>query len=114
MKFASMVAALALAVVALASADSVTELIFGGRSFSKVQSEFYPTPIHGCLDADQAKKIIEAFNYLLAYPKAANFETTADQLFSSDFTDTSDSINQLAGLTVSFLNEKPTLLASWI
>lgn len=35
---------------------------------------------------------------MLANPTATNFVATADALFADDFTDTSDSINQLAGI----------------
>ena len=52
------------------------------------------------MTAGQATKIVNAFLYLLANPKAANFNATATALFSKDFTDTSDSIDQLAGLPV--------------
>jgi hypothetical protein len=48
----------------------------------------------------QATNIVNAFLYLLANPKATNFNATANALFSDDFTDTSDSINQLAGIPV--------------
>jgi len=46
----------------------------------------------------QATNIVNAFLYLLANPTATNFNATANALFSDDFTDTSDSINQLAGI----------------
>jgi hypothetical protein len=48
----------------------------------------------------QATNIVNAFLYLLANPTAANFNATADALLASDYTDTSDSINQLAGIPV--------------
>lgn len=63
-------------------------------------SAFTPTPIEGCLLPWQATNIVNAFLYLLANPKASNFNATAKSLFSKDFTDTSDSINQLAGIPV--------------
>ena len=63
-------------------------------------SEFTPTPIFGCLQQWQATNIVNAFLYLLANPTASNFNATANALLASDFTDTSDSINQLAGLPV--------------
>lgn len=69
-------------------------------SNSTIGSAFTPTPIHDCMKAGQAKKIVNAFLYLLANPKAANFNATATALFSKNFTDTSDSIDQLAGLPV--------------
>lgn len=64
---------------------------------TSAKSQFYPTPVIGCMLPPQATKIVNAFNYLLANPKADNFAATANALFSNDFTDTSDSINQLAG-----------------
>jgi hypothetical protein len=63
-------------------------------------SAFTATPIHGCLLPWQATNIVNAFLYLLANPTAANFNATADALLANDFTDTSDSINQLAGIPV--------------
>jgi len=69
-------------------------------SNSTTSSAFTPTPIDDCLTAGQATKIVNAFLYLLANPKAANFNATATALFSKDFTDTSDSIDQLAGFPV--------------
>lgn len=63
-----------------------------------IQSAFYPTPIFGCLMPWQAQAIVTAFNYLLANPQAPNFNATANALLSNDFTDTSDSIDQLAGI----------------
>jgi hypothetical protein len=69
-------------------------------SNSSTRSAFTPTPIEGCLKSSQATKIVNAFLYLLASPTAANFNATATSLFSKDFTDTSDSIDQLAGLPV--------------
>jgi hypothetical protein len=71
-----------------------------GRRNSTTRSAFTPTPIHGCLAPWQATNIVNAFLYLLANPTAANFNATADALLSKDFTDTSDSIDQLAGLPV--------------
>jgi hypothetical protein len=69
-------------------------------SNSTVGSAFTPTPIHDCMKSSQATKIVNAFLYLLANPTAANFNATAKSLFSKHFTDTSDSIDQLAGLPV--------------
>jgi hypothetical protein len=71
-----------------------------GSSNSTTGSAFTPTPIHDCLKPWQATNIVNAFLYLLANPKAANFNATAKALLSKDFTDTSDSINQLAGIPV--------------
>ena len=69
-------------------------------SNSTIGSAFTPTPIDDCMKTSQAKKIVNAFLYLLANPTAANFNATATALFSKHFTDTSDSINQLAGIPV--------------
>jgi hypothetical protein len=69
-------------------------------SNSTIGSAFTPTPIHDCLKPWQATNIVNAFLYLLANPKAANFNATANALLSKDYTDTSDSINQLAGIPV--------------
>jgi hypothetical protein len=65
------------------------------------QSIFKATPIIGCLNQAQANTIINAFIWLLANPKATNFNATADALMSNTFTDTSDSINFMAGIPVS-------------
>lgn len=67
---------------------------------TSTSSSFTATPIFGCLLPTQATSIVNAFLYLLENPKAANFNATADALLASDYTDTSDSINQLAGLPV--------------
>lgn len=67
---------------------------------TSAKSQFYPTPIVSGMLPFQATKIVNAFNYLLANPKADNFAATANALFSKVFTDTSDSINQLAGIPV--------------
>lgn len=67
---------------------------------STTHSAFTPTPINGCLQPWQATNIVNAFVYLLENPTAANFNATADALLSKHFTDTSDSINQLAGIPV--------------
>jgi hypothetical protein len=69
-------------------------------SNSTTDSAFTPTPIHNCLQPWQATNIVNAFLYLLANPTAANFNATAKALLSKDYTDTSDSINQLAGIPV--------------
>ena len=69
-------------------------------SNSTIGSAFTPTPIHDCMTEGQATKIVNAFLYLLENPKAANFNATATALLTKHYTDTSDSINQLAGLPV--------------
>lgn len=61
-------------------------------------SAFTATPISGgCLSDAQATAIVAGFNYLLLQPSASNFASTADAILSDNFTDTSDSINQLTG-----------------
>jgi hypothetical protein len=80
-----------------APTDEVHDLVARG---SKNGSAFTPTPIDGCLKSRQADDIVNAFLYLLANPKATNFNATADALLSRSYTDTSDSINQLAGIPV--------------
>jgi hypothetical protein len=80
-----------------APTDEVRGLVARG---SANHSAFTPTPIFGCLLPWQATNIVNTFLYLLANPTATNFNATANALFSDDFTDTSDSINQLAGIPV--------------
>ncbi len=107
MRFFSTLLSVALATGALATpvfqrdtldkrAEEVTDL----AARDSTTSAFTPTPIIGCLTPSQVTKIVNAFVYLLANPTAANFESTALALLSSDWTDTSDSINQLAGIPV--------------
>lgn len=105
MKLSSTFAALSLAAGSLA-----TPLLRGEWPAEKrdlevrgtsTKSQFTPTPVIGCLLPFQATNIVNAFNYLLANPKAANFKATANALFADNFVDTSDSINQLAGNPVS-------------
>jgi len=67
---------------------------------STVGSAFSPTPINDCMKPSRATKIVNAFLFLLANPKAENFNATANALFTKPLTDTSDSINQLAGIPV--------------
>ena len=71
-------------------------------SNSTIGSAFSPTPIHDCMKSSQATKIVNAFLFLLENPKANNFNATAKALMEKKFTDTSDSINQLAGIPVRF------------
>jgi hypothetical protein len=97
MKFFSTLATLAIATGALATPvfqRSTEKGVLATRT-SATASEFTATPIIFCLSSSQATKIVNAFNYLLANPTAANFNTTANALFASTWTDTSDSINQL-------------------
>ena len=105
MKFTSTLVSLALAAGAIASPMARGEWPVGEHDVEEratsTKSAFTPTPIIGCILPFQATAIVNAFNYLLANPQAANFAATANALFSSDFTDTSDSINQLAGIPVS-------------
>lgn len=79
MKFTSAVLSLALASSALAAPLSQAEI----EERSTSQSAFNPTPIFGCILPFQAQNIVNAFNYLLANPKAANFAATANALFAS-------------------------------
>jgi hypothetical protein len=80
---------------------------------SSTTSAFQPTPIFGCLQSWQATNIVNAFLYLLANPTAANFNSTANALLASDFTDTSDSINQLAGIPVRSLSFTPSMIPAY-
>jgi hypothetical protein len=105
MKFFSTLVSLAIATGALASPvlergawPEKREL--ETRTTSSTASAFTATPIIFCMLPKQATNIVNAFNYLLANPTAANFNATANALFSNDWTDTSDSINQLAGIPV--------------
>lgn len=100
----------AFAAVTLAAGSMATPMLRGNwpaedsnieARGTSTKSMFTATPVIGCLLPFQATKIVNAFNYLLANPKAANFQSTANALFSDDFVDTSDSINQLAGIPVS-------------
>jgi hypothetical protein len=105
MKFFATLATLALATTALASpvlerGSWPEKKTLATRTNSSTKSEFTATPIVFCLLPAQATNIVNAFNYLLANPTAANFNATANALLSSDWTDTSDSINQLAGIPV--------------
>lgn len=100
MKFFATLATLALATTALASpvlerGSWPEKKALATRTNSSTKSEFTATPIVFCLLPAQATNIVNAFNYLLANPTAANFNATANALLSSDWTDTSDSINQL-------------------
>jgi hypothetical protein len=63
-------------------------------------SAFTATPISGCLQPWQATNIVNGYLYLLANPTATNFNTTADALLPSNYTETSDSYNQLSSLPV--------------
>lgn len=69
MKFTSAIVSLALATSALAAPLTAAEI----EERSSTRSAFTPTPIFGCILPFQAKAIVNAFNYLLANPKAANF-----------------------------------------
>jgi hypothetical protein len=102
MKFFSTLATLAIATGALATPlfqRSTEKGVLATRT-SATASEFTPTPVFGCMTSAQATKIVNAFNYLLANPTAGNFNSTATALLASTWTDTSDSINQLAGIAV--------------
>ena len=109
MKFFSTLATLAIATSALATPvfqRSTEKGVLATRT-SATASEFTATPIIFCLTSSQATKIVNAFNYLLANPTAANFNTTAKALFASTWTDTSDSINQLIQPNGSLVRPSP-------
>lgn len=74
---------------------------------TSTQSQYTATPVIGCLLPFQATAIVNAFNYLLANPQAPNFSATANALLANDFSDTSDSINQLASIPVSPILSPP-------
>ena len=99
MKFFSAFLPLAIATGALAmpvvERDGVTNI----TPRASKTSAFTPTPVQ-CLLPFQATAIVNAFSYLLANPAAPNFSATANALLSDKFTDTSDSINQIAGIPV--------------
>ena len=104
MKFTSAIASLALAATSFAAPlEAVQERDNADIELRapSTSSAFTATPIIGCILPFQATAIVNAFNYLLANPAAPNFSATANALLSSSFTDTSDSINQLAGIPVS-------------
>jgi hypothetical protein len=105
MKFFSTLVSLAIATTALASpalqrGSWPEKGVLATRTTKANASEFTATPIVFCLTNSQATKIVNAFNYLLANPTAGNFNSTATALLASTWTDTSDSINQLAGIPV--------------
>jgi hypothetical protein len=47
----------------------------------------------GCLSDSQSRQIVGTFNYLLANPKASNFNSTVNALLADDYSEWSDSIN---------------------
>ncbi len=108
MKFTSTLISLAFAASAIASPMAMeADVEERGLTRSilnptKASTHFKATPIIGCILPFQATAIVNAFNYLLANPKASDFTTTANALLSCDFQDFSDSINQLAGIPVSW------------
>jgi hypothetical protein len=59
-------------------------------------------PTYTCLSGAQATNIVSTFASFLTQPQATDFTTKANALLASDFTDTSDSINFLAGIPVIF------------
>ncbi|KIY01493.1 uncharacterized protein Z520_03045 [Fonsecaea multimorphosa CBS 102226] len=54
-------------------------------------------PTYTCVSAAQATNIVNTFASFLTAPQAADFSTKANALLADNFTDTSDSINWLAG-----------------
>jgi len=53
-----------------------------------------------CLSDAQATSIVGTFLFLLENPTSPDFASTAQALFTPDFIDESDSINELVGLPV--------------
>jgi len=55
-----------------------------------------------CLSDSQAQNIVDTFKYLLANPKASDFNSTANALLADDFSEYSDSVNFIIHIPVSF------------
>ena len=55
-----------------------------------------------CLSNSQTQKIIDTFNYLLANPKAGDFNSTVNALLADDYFEWSDSIDFIIHIPVSF------------
>jgi hypothetical protein len=55
----------------------------------------------GCLSDSQSRTIVDTFNYLLANPKASDFNSTVNALLADDYSEWSDSINFIIHLPVS-------------
>jgi hypothetical protein len=55
----------------------------------------------GCLSDSQSRQIVGTFNYLLANPKASNFNSTVNALLADDYSEWSDSINFIVHIPVS-------------
>lgn len=70
------------------------------KSLSTTTTTATACPHPSCLSDAQATAAVNTFIYLLANPTAPNFISTANTLLCDNFTDTSDSINSLAGLSV--------------
>ena len=98
MKFASIL--LCLSVTTSALAITLARRDSDSKNTSPTSSAFTATPLRDCLEDWQVTNIVNAFNYLLANPQAANFNATANALLAKDYTDFSDSIDELAGIPV--------------
>ncbi|EXJ89688.1 hypothetical protein A1O3_02755 [Capronia epimyces CBS 606.96] len=59
------------------------------------------SPTHSCLSPAQATSIVNTFASLLTAPQAPDFTSKANALLADSFTDTSGSINFLAGQNIS-------------
>lgn len=55
----------------------------------------------GCLSDFQSGQIVDTFNYLLAHPKASDFNSTVNSLLADNYTEWSDSINFIIDIPVS-------------
>jgi hypothetical protein len=55
----------------------------------------------GCLSDSQSRQIVDTFNYLLANPKASDFNSTVNALLADDYSEWSDSINFIIRIPVS-------------
>lgn len=55
----------------------------------------------GCLSDSQSRQIVDTFNYLLANPKASDFNSTVNALLADDYSEWSDSINFIIHIPVS-------------
>lgn len=54
----------------------------------------------GCLSDSQSRQIVDTFNYLLANPKASDFNSTVNALLANDYSEWSDSINFIIDIPV--------------
>ena len=87
-----------LAGVVLGSAFSGTP----SWSPTSTQPSWPATSASSCLSGPQATSIVTRFESLLTGPQAPSSNATASELLAENFTDTSDSIDSLAGYPVSY------------